>query len=91
MTTARILIVEDEQAIAEVLEYNLEKEGFECSTLKRGDLAFEALKADPPDLILLDLMLPGLDGLELCRMLQREPATASACAVLTSDSSTSSA
>jgi two-component system phosphate regulon response regulator PhoB len=72
----RIAIVEDEPDIAEVLEYNLEKEGFDCFALKRGDLAFEALKADPPTLILLDLMLPGLDGLELYRMLQRETSTA---------------
>jgi len=73
---ARIAIVEDEPDIAEVLEYNLRKEGFASSTLRRGDLAFEAIRAEPPDLILLDLMLPGLDGLELCRMLKRETSTA---------------
>lgn len=73
----RVVIVEDEPDIAEVLAYNLQKEGFESSTLTRGDVAFEALRKDPPDLILLDLMLPGLDGLELCRLLKRETATAS--------------
>jgi two-component system phosphate regulon response regulator PhoB len=74
--SVHIAIVEDEPDIAEVLEYNLQKEGFVCSTLRRGDLAFEALVEDPPDLVLLDLMLPGLDGLELCRMLKRKAATA---------------
>ncbi len=74
--SGRIAIVEDEPDIAEVLEYNLGKEGFASSILSRGDLALEALRADPPDLILLDLMLPGVDGLELCRMLKRDASTA---------------
>ena len=65
--SVRIAIVEDEPDIAEVLAYNLQKEGFESSTLRRGDAAFEALKEDPPDLVLLDLMLPGLDGLALVK------------------------
>jgi two-component system phosphate regulon response regulator PhoB len=71
----KIAIVEDEPDIAEVLEYNLEREGFETYTVLRGDTALEAIRAEVPDLILLDLMLPGLDGLELCRMLKREGAT----------------
>lgn len=72
---ARIAIVEDEADIAEVLEYNLEREGFETYTLLRGDTAMESLRARVPDLILLDLMLPGMDGLELCRLLKRDAAT----------------
>lgn len=70
-----IAIIEDEPDIAEVLEYNLEREGFDTYTVARGDTALEALHAKPPDLILLDLMLPGLDGLELCRKLKRDSAT----------------
>ncbi len=73
--TARIAIVEDEPDIAEVLQYNLEREGFETFTLPRGDTAMDSLRSDVPDLILLDIMLPGLDGLELCRLLKRDAAT----------------
>ncbi|MCP3964148.1 MAG: response regulator [bacterium] len=76
MTRARITIVEDEPAIAEVLQYNLEREGFAVRVLTEGDTALPALRRDPPDLLLLDLMLPGLDGLELTRLLKRDPATA---------------
>lgn len=72
----RIAVVEDETAIAEVLEYNLAREGFEIRVHTRGDEAWEALRQDPPDLVLLDLMLPGLDGLEVARRLRREEATA---------------
>lgn len=71
----RIAIVEDEPDIAEVLVYNLKREGFDTYAVSRGDAALETLRAKPPDLILLDLMLPGLDGLELCRMLKRDPST----------------
>lgn len=74
--STRIAIVEDEQDIAEVLEYNLKREGFETYTVSRGDTALETLRSKPPDLLLLDLMLPGLDGLELCRVLKRDPSTA---------------
>ena len=72
MTPPRILIVEDEQTIAEVLEYNLQKEGFEVELEYRGDTALDAIHSNPPDLILLDLMLPGLDGLEICRTIKRD-------------------
>ena len=71
-----IAIVEDEADIAEVLQYNLEREGYETVVLGRGDTALEALTSRVPDLVLLDLMLPGLDGLEVCRALKREARTA---------------
>jgi len=73
----RILIVEDEADIAELLSYKLGQEGFEVESCGRGDTAFERIRSEAPDLVLLDLMLPGLDGLELCRLLRRDPATAS--------------
>ena len=73
----RILIVEDEEDIAELLSYKLGQEGFEVEICPRGDTALERSLEEPPDLVLLDLMLPGLDGLELCRHLRREPATTS--------------
>ncbi|MDY7094039.1 MAG: response regulator transcription factor [Acidobacteriota bacterium] len=75
MSSTRIFIVEDEPDIAEVLEYNLGREGFEVQSFERGDTALTATRRDTPDLVLLDLMLPGLDGLEFARMLKREPAT----------------
>ena len=76
MTAPRILIVEDEQAIAEVLEYNLTKEGYEVALEYRGDTALDRIRSEAPDLILLDLMLPGLDGLEICRIIKRDQRTA---------------
>jgi two-component system phosphate regulon response regulator PhoB len=75
MARERILVIEDEPDIAEVLQYNLEKEGFEVETARRGDTGFDAVRRDSPDLVLLDLLLPGIDGLELTRMLKRDPTT----------------
>jgi two-component system phosphate regulon response regulator PhoB len=77
MAQGRILLVEDEPDIAEVLRYNLEKEGFDVDLEERGDTALERLRKEPPDLLLLDLMLPGLDGLEVARILQRDSRTRS--------------
>ncbi len=74
--TPRILIVEDEPAIAEVLEYKLGKEGFAVETEGRGDLALAAIRRKPPDLLVLDLMLPEVDGLEILRALKRDARTA---------------
>ncbi len=76
MARERILLIEDEPDIAEVLQYNLEKEGFQVELAGRGDAGLEAVRRESPDLILLDLMLPGLDGLEMTRLLKRDPATA---------------
>jgi len=76
MARERILLIEDEPDIAEVLQYNLEKEGFEVAVARRGDSGLEAIRREPPDLVVLDLMLPGIDGLELFRMLKRDAATA---------------
>ena len=75
MARERIVLIEDEPDIAEVLQYNLGKEGFEVEVAHRGDSGLEAIRRDPPDLVLLDLMLPGVDGLELTRMLKRDAAT----------------
>lgn len=76
MRKTRLLVVEDEPDIAEVLRYNLERAGFAVELEGTGDGALAAIRHQPPDLLLLDLMLPGLDGLELTRMLKRDPATA---------------
>jgi DNA-binding response OmpR family regulator len=68
----RILIVEDEPAIAEAVEYALKAEGFEVEAVDDGNTALEQARARPYDLLVLDLMLPGLSGVELCRRLRNE-------------------
>jgi len=73
--TARILIVEDEAALSTLLAYNLEKEGFTVHVAADGERAMEALAEEPPDLVLLDWMLPHLSGIEICRRIRRNPAT----------------
>ena len=74
--TATILIVEDEADLAEMMRYNLEAEGFRVETAASGDEAAEHLRNTIPDLILLDWMLPGLSGIELCRRWRARPETA---------------
>jgi two-component system response regulator BaeR len=67
------LIVEDEPKIAALLEDYLHAHGgFQCSSVQRGDLALDRFRAERPDLVLLDLMLPGLDGIEVCKRLRAE-------------------
>ena len=68
--SARILIVEDEEPLTMLLRYNLEAEGYEVETAGRGDEADTRLKESTPDLVVLDWMLPGLSGIELCRRLR---------------------
>src|SRR3569623_41486 len=72
---ARILVVEDEEALATLLRYNLDAEGYEVETVARGDDADTRLKERVPDLVVLDWMLPGLSGIELCRRLRARPET----------------
>ncbi|HKA73787.1 MAG TPA: phosphate regulon transcriptional regulator PhoB [Xanthobacteraceae bacterium] len=74
--TARILIVEDEEPLTLLLRYNLEAEGYTVETAVRGDDAEIKISESPPDLVVLDWMLPGLSGIELCRRLRARPATA---------------
>src|SRR5918992_1559484 len=72
---ARILIVEDEEPLTWLLRYNLEAEGYEVDAVARGDEADTRLKEQPPDLVVLDWMLPGVSGIELCRRLRARPET----------------
>jgi two-component system, OmpR family, alkaline phosphatase synthesis response regulator PhoP len=67
----KILIVEDDSDLVKLLKYNLEKEGFRVNYATDGSVALAEARRDPPDLVILDLMLPGLDGLEVCRQLRR--------------------
>ena len=74
---ASILIVEDEEPLTTLLRYNLEAEGYEVDAVARGDEADTRLRETAPDLIVLDWMLPGLSGIELCRRLRTRPQTQS--------------
>jgi DNA-binding response OmpR family regulator len=76
-TVARkILVVDDEEVLVETIAYNLEQAGYQVITAADGYSALEAARSERPDVILLDIMLPGLDGLEVCRQLRREAETA---------------
>jgi len=75
--SARIMIVEDEEPLSLLLRYNLESEGYDVETVVRGDDADTRLRESPPDLVVLDWMLPGLSGIELCRRLRARPETKS--------------
>lgn len=72
----RILLVEDERDLMELLRYNLAREGYEVRTAGTGEDALQMIKDELPDLVLLDLMLPAMDGLEVCRTLRKREATA---------------
>jgi two-component system phosphate regulon response regulator PhoB len=76
MAKKNIFVVEDEEDILDLIRHNLAKEGFAVATATDGLDAVKAIARKPPDLVLLDLMLPGLDGLEVCRQLKRDPQTA---------------
>ena len=70
-----ILIVEDEEDVMELIRYNLAKEGFNCDAAYNGQEALTKAQAMLPDLVLLDLMLPEVDGLEVCKRLKSSPQT----------------
>jgi len=72
----KILVVEDEADLLDLVVYNLRKEGFKPVRAETGEKALELAKSEKPDLILLDLMMPGVDGLEVCRRLRASDATA---------------
>jgi phosphate regulon transcriptional regulator PhoB len=73
---SRVLIVEDEPDIRDLLAFHLERDGYQVTRATTGPEALRQLRAAPPDLVILDLMLPEMDGLEVCRRLRAEPATA---------------
>jgi len=68
----KILVVDDEVSLQEALTYSLEKEGYVVTVAGDGITALEIARADPPDLVILDIMLPGIDGFEVCRILRQE-------------------
>ena len=68
----RILIIEDESDIGELLEYNLQKEGYDTILANNGESGLEIARKEKPNLLILDLMLPGIDGLDVCRLIKSD-------------------
>ncbi len=75
MAKHRILVVDDEEDLLELIEYNLAKEGYRVTCVGTGEDALREARANPPDLIVLDLLLPNVDGLEVCKLLKNDPRT----------------
>jgi two-component system alkaline phosphatase synthesis response regulator PhoP len=71
---SRILVVDDEPHILELVRYNLLQEGYDVTTAGNGETALDKVRSERPDLVVLDIMLPGLDGLEVCRRLRKDTA-----------------
>lgn len=75
MDKEKILVVDDEEDILELVRYNLSREGYDIECAETGEIALERAAEKPVDLIVLDLMLPGLDGLEVAKQLKNAPKT----------------
>ena len=73
-TVKKILIADDEPDILEIIQYNLQSEGYEVATAKNGNEAIDMAKRINPDLIILDIMMPGRNGIEVCNLLRMQPA-----------------
>jgi len=73
----QVMIVEDEASLLELLRYNFEKRGYDVEAVTQGDVAEQRLREQLPDLLILDWMLPGISGIELCRRLRQKPRTRS--------------
>ncbi|MEC7726787.1 MAG: response regulator [Planctomycetota bacterium] len=75
MAKAKIIVVEDEPDILELISYNLEREGYRVIRCRDGEQGLSRIRTDNPDLVVLDLMLPGMDGVEVCREVKADPVT----------------
>jgi len=75
MANPKVLVVDDEEDILELLKFNLLREGYQVPCAASGEQAFRLVRSESPDLIVLDLMLPGIDGLEVTRRLKNDPDT----------------
>ena len=75
MKRETILVIEDDADIRELIEYNLGRDGYRVQSTADGEEGLDKARAKAPDLVVLDLMLPGIDGVELCRQLKRDPVT----------------
>jgi two-component system alkaline phosphatase synthesis response regulator PhoP len=77
MAQAHILVVDDEPDLLELVHYTLTRASYQVVCVKSGEEAMAQVRSQPPDLVVLDVLLPGLDGLEICRLLKQDPRTAS--------------
>ncbi|MCR9248511.1 MAG: response regulator transcription factor [bacterium] len=75
MVKSKILVIEDEPDILEVMQYNLEREGHKVVACRDGEQGLSRIRTDNPDVVILDLMLPGMDGVEVCRQVKSDPVT----------------
>ena len=75
MARERILVVDDEEDLLKLVEYNLRNNGYQVECVTTGEAALERVRSAPPDLMVLDLMLPGIDGLDLCRLIKSDERT----------------
>ena len=75
MKTDKIVVIEDEEDILEVISYNLKREGYDVTTSTSGEDGLTKIERSAPNLVILDLMLPEIDGLDLCRKLKSDPVT----------------
>ena len=73
MNRTKIIVIEDEPDIVEVVRYNLTREGYQVLTLDRGDEGLNLIRNQAPGLVILDLMLPGIDGLSICQQMKADP------------------
>jgi DNA-binding response OmpR family regulator len=80
MTT--VLVVDDDPDVCDLVRYKLEQSGFDVRRASDGDQALREVAAEVPDLVLLDIMMPGMSGLEVCRELRKDPATANIPVIL---------
>jgi len=76
MNQSKILVVEDDYDIAQLLAITMKKAGYEVAVTENGYEALNSIRRHPPDLVILDLMLPGIDGFEVCKEMKRDPKTA---------------
>ena len=76
MNQSKIMVVEDDPDIAQLLAITMKKAGFDVAVSENGNDALNLIRRHPPDLVILDLMLPGIDGFEVCKEMKREPKTA---------------
>ncbi len=82
MSKEKILVVDDEQDLVKLVRYNLEKDGYKVVTASNGEDALFLIRRERPELVILDLMLPGIDGLEVCKKLKADPELANTAIVM---------